>query len=235
MDKLDISYRSPLKITNELLWASVRQAAKTYGKGKLIDLGCGTKPYEKLFMPYVSQYFGVDWQGTSEFHYGYATKADLYADCTNTGLEAGSFDTLLSTQVIEHIYDTHAYLQECHRLLKKEGVAIFTVPLTWETHAEPFDYYRFTRFSLEKLFVQHGFVVEEIEPIGGAYATLTQLKIISLYYRPVDSFIYRVLRRIKNELFIPLQNFLALHLDRVFWNDKLCLNYLVVVKKPDGA
>jgi hypothetical protein len=105
------------------------------------------------------------------------------------------------------------------------------VPLAWETHAEPYDYYRFTRYSLEKLFEQHGFVVESIKPVGGVYATLMQLRMVSLYYRPVQSMPYRMIRRIKNELIIPIQNFLALHLDRTFWSDKLCLNYIVVVKK----
>lgn len=227
-----ISYRSTLKIASDLLWQAVRQAAATHATGKLVDLGCGTKPYEKLFAPYITRYFGVDWEGASEFHYGSDTKADLYADCLNTGLESESFDTLLSTQVMEHIYDTHAYLRECKRLMKKGGVGIFTVPFAWETHAEPFDYYRFTRFSLEKLFAEHGFVLERVEPVGGAYAALMQLKIVSLYYRPVNNVLYRAVRRIRNEIVVPCQNFLALHFDRVFWNEKLCLYYLVVVRKP---
>jgi SAM-dependent methyltransferase len=146
-----ISYRSPIKITATLLKASLEQVAKQYAQGSLVDIGCGTKPYETVFSGYVTDYFGVDWEGASEVHYGAATKADLYADCTNTGLISESFDTLLSTQVMEHIYDTHAYLRECYRLLKKGGVGIFSVPFVWETHAEPFDYYRFTRYSLEAL------------------------------------------------------------------------------------
>jgi len=196
----------------------------------LVDLGCGTKPYESIFKPYVIQYFGVDWEQTSEVHYGSETKADLFTDCTDTKLEEKSFDTLLSTQVMEHIYDTKAYLCECYRLLRKDGIAIFTVPLSWETHAEPFDYYRFTRFALEKLLVDHGFKIVKIEPIGGAYATLMQLKIISLYCRPSQNFLYKVFRKIRNIILLPILNFLALHLDRTFWNDKLCLNYLVIAK-----
>lgn len=227
-----VSYNSPVKISSELLWRGVKHAANAYAQGRLVDLGCGIKPYESLFSPYITQYVGVDWEGASEMHYGAATRADIYADCTNTRLDSESFDTLLSTQVMEHIYDTHAYLDECYRLLKEGGVGIYSVPLAWETHAEPFDYYRFTKYSLEKLFVQHGFDVVKIEPIGGAYATLMQLRMISLYYRPVKNLPYRILRRIKNELVIPIQNFLALHLDRIFWNDKLCLNYIVIVRKP---
>jgi SAM-dependent methyltransferase len=226
-----ISIRSPIKITSELLWVKLQELAKQYASGRLIDIGCGVKPYAQIFAPYVTTHFGVDWEGVSDTHYGSATKADLYADCTDTGLESGGFDTLLSTQVMEHIYETHVFIKECHRLLKIGGVGIFTVPFVWEVHAEPFDYYRFTRHSLEKIFEEHGFVVEKIEPVGGVYATIIQMKIVSLYYRPVDNKLYRMFRRMRNELLIPLQNYMALRLDRFFWSDKLCLNYTVVVRK----
>ena len=187
-----VSYRSDEKITSELLWAGLTQAAATYAKGRLVDLGCGTKPYEPLFLPHVSEYFGVDSKEASSAHYGSATRADYFADCTDTKLEAESFDTLLSTQVMEHIYDTQAYLRESNRLLKKGGVGIFTVPFVWPTHAEPFDYYRFTRYSLETLFMEHGFTIEKIEPLGGAYATLIQMKITALYCRPSKNWPYRI-------------------------------------------
>lgn len=207
------------------------QVAKLYAHGSLIDLGCGTKPYESLFAPYVTKYFGVDWEDTNLGHYGAAARADIFVDCTDTKLIAESFDTLLSTQVMEHIYDTSAYLRKCNRLLKKGG-RYFTIPFAWEIHAEPFDYYRFIKYSLEELFVQHGFVIEKIESVGGVYATLIQIKIVSLYCRPLQNLPYRILRRIRNELTIPILNLLALHLDRIFWSDKLCLNYAVIVRKP---
>ena len=227
-----VSYWSPVKIASELLWRKLAEVAEKYAKGDLVDIGCGTKPYEPLFIPYISRYFGVDWHATSDAHYGSATRADLFADCTDTKLAGESFDTLLSTQVMEHIYDTRAYLLECKRLLKPGGVGIFTIPLVWETHAEPYDYFRFTRFSLERLFQEHGFIIEQMEPLGGAYATLIQMKIVSLYCRPLENLPYRVIRKLRNLLLIPIQNILALSLDKAFWNDKLCLNYAVIVRKP---
>jgi hypothetical protein len=100
VDKV-MSYRLPIKITATLLRAELEQVANQYAQGRLVDIGCGPKPYEPIFSPYVTDYFGVDWEGASELHYGSATMADLYADCTNTGLDSESFDTLLSTQVME--------------------------------------------------------------------------------------------------------------------------------------
>lgn len=115
---------------------------------------------------------------------------------------------------------------------EKGGAGIFTVPFVWQTHAEPFDYYRFTEFSLDKLFTQHGFVIEKIEPLGGAYAALVQTKIISIYCRPSRFLPYRIFRTLRNAVMLPILNFMALHFDRWLWNGKLCLNYLVIVRKP---
>ena len=227
-----VSYWSPIKIASELLWTKLEQVASLHAKGRLVDLGCGTKPYEPLFAPYITEYVGVDFKDASSLHYGAATRADVYADCTDTKLAAASFDTLLSTEVMEHIYDTHAYIQECGRLLKKGGTGIFTVPFVWQTHADPFDYYRFTKYSIKKLFEQHGFASIQIEPLGGAYATLAQTKIVSIYCRPSQCLPYRIFRTIRNAMMVPILNFLALRLDRMFWNDKLCLKYAVIVKKP---
>jgi SAM-dependent methyltransferase len=229
---INISYRSTTKIANEGVLKGIKSSASNYAKGKLIDLGCGTKPYESILKPYIESYFGVDFQPAAEKNYGENTKADLYVDCSNTELESEAFDTLLSTQVMEHIFETDNYLSECYRLLKKNGYGIFTVPFFWQLHSEPYDFFRFTRFSLDRLFSEKGFKIIEIRPLEGAYAALTQAKIVSLYIHcSQQNLIIRLFRRIQLKLWVPVLNFLALHFDKIFYNDKLCINYLVVVKK----
>jgi len=227
-----LSYWSDQKITDELLRAALRDAATRYAKGRLVDLGCGAKPYEPYFAPKVESYFGVDFGDTAELHYGVATRADLFVDGADTKLPSASFDTLLSTQVLEHVFETDRFVAECHRLLAKGGVGIFTIPFVWQCHAEPNDFFRFTRYSLEKLFVKHGFRILELRPLGGAYATIMQTRIISLHCRELRNLPYRLLRKVRNFVMLPIWNWMGLHLDRLFWNDKLCLNYLLVVAKP---
>jgi SAM-dependent methyltransferase len=180
----NFSIFSPVKIASDLLWSVVTFFSIKYARGRLVDIGCGKKPYKILFEDVIDEYFGVDWQEASSPHYGAETCADLYADCTNTKLPSESFDTLISTQVMEHIYDTDSYLNECYRLLKFGGFGLFTVPFAWENHGEPFDYYRFSKHSLEKLFTEKGFEIVEIAPIGGAYSAFNQIKIVSIYNRP---------------------------------------------------
>jgi SAM-dependent methyltransferase len=203
-----------------------------FAKGKLIDIGCGTKPYETIFKPNIDSYFGVDFAPSSESNYGDLTRADLYVDCTATGLDKESFDTLLSTQVIEHIYNTDMFVKECYRLLRKGGVGIFTIPMSWRSHAEPFDYYRFTKYSLDKIFTENGFRIIELRGIEGAYASIIQHLILFLFNRPTyRNILYRAARKIVHSVLFTAMNFLALKLDRFFWDEKFCLNYLLVVQK----
>lgn len=227
----DISYFSAVKITRTNIYNGLHKAAGKYAKGKLVDLGCGIKPYQSIFTAHVDSYFGVDYPSTADGNYGSETKADLFIDCVDTKIDAESFDTLLSTQVMEHIFDTQKYLSECCRLLKKSGIGIFTVPFVWQCHAEPFDFYRFTKFSLEKLFVEYGFEIVELKELEGAYATLIQAKIVSLYCYPGKNMLVRIFQKCMRTFWMPVLNFCALHLDNLFYNDKLCLNYLIVVRK----
>jgi SAM-dependent methyltransferase len=229
---LDIPYSSPVKITRETIKRALAEAASKYARGKLVDIGCGTKPYEPLFRPFVETYFGVDFEGPAESNYGSATRADLYADCTATGLEAGSFDTLVSTQVMEHILDTAKYLAECHRLLRPGSFGIFTVPFAWQCHAEPYDFYRFTRYALDELFRRHGFEMVELRNLEGGYATLLQTRIVSQFLHTEKMAPWaRKWRGLQRRVLVPWLNWKGLHLDRAFWNEKLCLNYFVVVRK----
>jgi len=237
-DFIDISYKSKFKITREFLLNALKYAALKYAKGKLIDLGCGIKPYETIFKDYIDTYFGVDYPSTAEVNYGKDTKVDLFADCTDTKLEEGAFDTLLSTQVIEHIIDTNKFIKECCRLLKTDGIGIFTIPFVWRLHAEPFDFFRFTKFSIEKLFTDNGFEIIELKPTEGAFAALIQSRIVTHYGCKDKSKISKFVNKAVcwyldfiSFIRIPFLNFLALKFDKIFWDEKLCLNYLLIVKK----
>lgn len=227
---IHISYWSIVKIARDNILNGLKSNAK-YASGKLIDVGCGTKPYESLFSPFVDSYFGVDYPQTMVSNYGAQTKADLFADCSETELPDCSFDTLLSTQVIEHIYDTKKFINECYRILASGGIGIFTIPFVWQCHSEPYDFYRFTKYSIKRLFSESGFEVLKIENLEGAYATLIQTKIVSLLGREHSNLFVKIICRLRNLLLIPYLNYKALHLDRIFYSDKLCLTYLLIVKK----
>ena len=230
-DFINISFSSPVKICRQNILLAMKYAAKKYAMGSLVDMGCGTKPYFSVFHPYIDTYLGIDFPPTAMLNYGQQTRADIFADCSNTPLKSNSYDTVLSTQVMEHIYDTRKYITECHRLLKKGGFGIFTVPFLWPCHGEPFDYFRFTKYGIEEYFKDQAFQVVEIRPLEGAYASVIQTKIIACYLTPSQHIFIKLWKKLILLVYVPILNFLALHLDRHFYNDKLCLNYLAIVRK----
>jgi len=228
---IKISYFSPTKISRQNIVMAMSYAAQKYARGNMLDVGCGSKPYQPIYQPYVDTYFGIDYPPTATINYGEKTRADLFVDCTDTKFEANSYDTILSTQVIEHIYDTKKYVAECYRILKKGGIGIFTIPFLWQCHAEPYDYYRFTKYAIERLFREQAFEILELRPLEGAYAAIAQTKITSLYLMPTQCILTKLLQKILILSYIPILNYFALHFDKYLYNDKLSLNNLLIVKK----
>lgn len=76
----------------------------------------------------------------------------------STGEPDGSVDTIMTTQVIEHIQDDKAVVREFHRLLRTGGHVIVTVPQPPEPFAQP-DHVRegYYQKDLEALFLPEGF------------------------------------------------------------------------------
>lgn len=87
----------------------------------------------------------------------------------------GSFDSALSTAALEHLAEPELALRECFRVLKPGGTAVYTAPFIWHTHAEPWDFYRFTSYGLEHIFSKCGFEVMEISPLAGYWVTAVTL------------------------------------------------------------
>ena len=65
--------------------------------------------------------------------------------------EAADYDCILSTQVLEHVEDPAAYLQECYRVLSPGGHLLLTTHGIFEDHAVPRDYWRWTAVGLQRM------------------------------------------------------------------------------------
>src|SRR5690606_22527663 len=87
----------------------------------------------------------------------------------------GAYDAVLCTQVLEHVPNPAEVLAELYRVLRPGGRVYLTVPLTWELHELPFDFFRYTAPGLERLFTDAGFVAPEIRPRNDCFATIAQL------------------------------------------------------------
>lgn len=150
-------------VRNSILTA-VRKTAHL-AKGTVVDLGCGVMPYKNEFTNRKTiKYIGIDIRG-SQYHN--KVQPDLYWDGQTIPMADSSVDFLIATEFLEHYFNTNHILSEIRRVLTPNGTIFFTVPHIWPIHEPPYDYHRFTPFTLRKHLEEAGFTEIEINALGG--------------------------------------------------------------------
>jgi SAM-dependent methyltransferase len=194
--------------------------------GKMLDFGCGSKPYKKLFK--VKEYIGVDviYKG----HSHEKEPIDIYYDGKILPFKNEAFDSLFSSEVFEHIFDLDLILSELRRVLKKEGSALFTVPFVWDEHEKPYDFGRYSSFGITYLLEKHGFQILSIEKSTKFLETIFQLFNLYLYYKLYTKNKY--LNILINILFIFPFNILGILISNILPNNEnLYHNNVILAKK----
>lgn len=148
----------------------IRVARGTAPGTRVLDVGAGDSPYRELFEH--TDYVTNDWGESA--HAG-ARLVDLLAPADALPVANESFGLVLCTQVLEHVPDPGAVLAECRRVLRPGGTLSLTVPLLWELHELPYDFYRYTEPGLAHLLATAGFDEIEIVPRGDAFTAMAQL------------------------------------------------------------
>lgn len=128
---------------------------KKYLKGVLLDFGCGSKPYKQLFD--VDKYIGVDIEESG--HDNTNDNIDIYYDGKKIPFKDYYFDSIFSTEVLEHVFNIDDIIKELYRVLKIDGYILVTVPFVWNEHEVPYDYARYTSYGLKHLFEKSGFTI----------------------------------------------------------------------------
>jgi SAM-dependent methyltransferase len=191
--------------------------------GKLSDIGCGTKPYKELLSPYVTEHIGIDHEATLHDK----SKIDLFGTAYQIPVDDNTFDSAICTAVLEHLEEPELALQECYRILKLGGVAIYSVPFIWHLHEEPRDFYRFTKYGLKYLFEKVGFEIIEIKALSGFWVTFGQLFIYNLYRcnRSVIKWVHII------DVIGLLIQIVVYFLDKLDKTEQWTWMYIVVAKK----
>lgn len=193
--------------------------------GRLLDVGCGTKPYQSLFN--VDEYLGLDIDSENLRKRGIA---DYFYDGNTFPIESDSFDSALCNQVLEHVFNPDAFLSEIHRVLKHNGKLLLTVPFVWDEHEQPFDYARYSSFGLKALLKKNGFRIIQHQKIGADASTLFQLINAYLYKTSVGWPKY--MRFVFTVVAMGLVNILGLAAAKLLpKNPDLFLDQLVIAEK----
>lgn len=138
-----------------------------------VDMGCGSRPYERLLRETGAEYKGVDLPNNPS--------ADVHIDAHGlVPMSTASCELVLSSQVLEHVMDVDGYLRECARLVRGGGFLLLSTHGMWTYHPYPVDVRRWTRWGLEHEISIRGFeVVETISCLGPlAYTTQLRLQLV---------------------------------------------------------
>ena len=211
-------------LINHIHDRQLKQSASEYLSGRLIDIGCGTKPYKDLLAPYVTEHVGIDHPNTLHDK----SNIDRFGTAYEIPASDESFDSAICTAVLEHLEEPELALKECWRVLKQGGIAIYSVPFIWHLHEEPRDFYRFSKYGLKYLFEKVGFEIVEIKALSGFWVTFGQL------------FVYNIYRFNRGPLrYIPVIPALSIViqgvsylLDKIDKTEQWTWMYIVVARKP---
>ncbi len=193
--------------------------------GKVLDVGCGSKPYKKIFP--CKEYIGLEIDTPETRRRGFA---DMYYDGKTIPADAGSFDCIIMSQVLEHVFNPDSVLQELRRVLRNEGRLLLTVPFVWDEHEQPSDYARYTSFGIEYILNKNGFRVIEKRK------TLADTRVL---FQLINAYLYKVLmtRNYRANLLISLLFMSPINLlGTVLWrllprNEDLYLDNVVCARK----
>lgn len=148
---------------------------KKFISGKVLDYGCGTSPYKEVF------------------NFDEYKRADIIIDNlgdnvtkiinAKTIFEDNYFDSIICTEVLEHVEDTNLAIEEMYRVLKPNGVAIITTPFVWQIHGHPYDFRRFTLAGLTKIFEENKFEIIQKHKGANYFESLFQLFITKIFLK----------------------------------------------------
>jgi len=161
---------NPYHAARVALYRFIANATRSWS-GCMLDVGCGARPYRGV-LPAGLQQLGLDLDQERNRRRGLA---DAYYDGTRFPFEDASFDCVLCSQVLEHVSEPGAFLEEIARVLKPDGELLLTVPFLWPEHEQPWDAYRYTSYGLIGSFERAGLEVLVAEKSLTGLAALVQL------------------------------------------------------------
>ena len=147
--------------------------------GRVLDFGCGSKPYEPLFAK-ASEYVGVDLEVTGHDHSD--SRIDFFYDGKSLPFSNGSFDAVVSFEVFEHVFNLPEIVREINRVTCDSGHLLISIPFAWNEHEVPYDFARYTSFGITHVLKEGGYEVLELRKTTTFLEALGQLFISYLTF-----------------------------------------------------
>lgn len=191
-----------------------------YVNGKTLDFGAGSAKYRALITPYASEY--------TTFDMFKGEHIDIVGDALNPPFLDHTFDTVVSTQVLEHVEKPWVVVHQIGRILKPGGVCIITAPFLVPYHADPHDFFRYTIPGMESLFKNEGFTIVE----SGGYGNTPSILAEMMHFAHFSHYEKRTgVRLWLRDRIVGLVKTIAFKLDPLFKNKTMYANTYVVARK----
>ena len=221
-----MTVNSSYLIRSELAKALRRWSQRMHGT--MLDFGCGTSPYRELFQ--IDTYIGLEIVAPGHPNRSHGAMLQYSGD--QIPLDNNTVDSILMTEVLEHIFNPDRVLSEFHRILRPGGTVLLTCPFVWPLHEEPFDYARYTPHALRHLAEAAKFEVLAMEKTGSWSLVLAQLLISYLVQNTVPAEgRWNRLGKIFWCVLLNPPSLIAHHL--LPTDGKLYLSSILVLRKPD--
>jgi SAM-dependent methyltransferase len=198
------TYLATLMLENSL------RRCVTFVKGTVLDVGCGGRPYEKTFFAAATKYIGTDYLSDR-------SRPDIISFASQLPFQAEAFDTVVSTEVLEHVPDPQRALNEMQRVLKPGSYLILSAPMYWPRHEVPYDFFRYPYDGLLHLVKGSGLELVKMYSRGRSYAFMGQ--------------VLQGIHPVSARPFCWLINRFFLWCDRHLKHDSITMGWTVVARK----
>jgi SAM-dependent methyltransferase len=169
------------RLAADLVANAYERHVGAHARGRLVDLGCGKVPLYAAYRDLVTETVCVDW--ANSLHGG--LHVDVACDLSQTlPFPDGRFDTVILSDVLEHVAEPQALWGEIARILDRNGKLLLNVPFMYGLHEQPHDYYRYTEFALRRFAASVGLQVLVLDRLGGAPEVLADIAAKTLLRLP---------------------------------------------------
>lgn len=175
---------------HQYIVAPIMELLDTNSNRTILDLGCGNGALVKALVERGFNAYGTDASETgiqiaSTFSADRFAIQDLSSDDLPEKFAQLHFDTIISTEVIEHLYDPRKFIQFCKNILQKNGGGsiILSTPYhgylknlllaiagKWDSHANPLwdggHIKLWSKATLSQLLEEYGFKVTDFVGCG---------------------------------------------------------------------
>lgn len=152
---------------------------------------------------------------------------DIVGDLHTYNFGENTFDTIVVSEVLEHLHSPHVGIQNIYNTLKPGGRLILTTPFIFPIHDEPYDYYRYTKYGLKHLLSDF----EDIE-VHERNSALESIDVLWMRFNKLQSKGTFLLKRMIIFTVYYLKRPLTLFLMRFIDTDIMTTGYNVSAKKP---